>query len=139
MLKTAIACALAALLGFNSIPPPKQVKTVRFEPIHPTSLATWVDTCAARYNVPKEVIYKVGINESGWGKSPLAKQSNNLFGIKCGDGWTGERAGKYRKYPSRYESVEDFCKYMVKYYSFHIGKPYKLWKLRGYAENVYHF
>lgn len=30
------------------------------------------------------------INESGWGKSTLAKKYHNHFGMKCGSNWTGK-------------------------------------------------
>ena len=31
-----------------------------------------------------------GINESGWNTSKLSKQYNNIWGLKCGSGWTGK-------------------------------------------------
>jgi hypothetical protein len=86
-----------------------------------------------------EVIEGVGWNESHLGRSNLAKKTNNLFGIKCGDGWSGERFGTWRKYSSRFESVEDFCKYIIKYYSYLIGKPLNKWVLRGYKSTPYKF
>lgn len=63
------------------------------------------------------------ILESGWGTSRLAKEANNLFGIKASKDWTGEKHlisskefknGKYideisffRKYESLNDSVKD--------------------------------
>ncbi len=65
-----------------------------------------------------------GILESGWGKSELAINGNNLFGIKASDGWNGTtytiKTAEYdrnnnkfyinaafRKYNSWDESVKD--------------------------------
>ena len=64
------------------------------------------------------------ITESGWGKSGLAVNANNLFGMKADSSWTGEtyttktreedKNGKsyyitaaFRKYPSFEQSFED--------------------------------
>lgn len=67
------------------------------------------------------------ILESGWGKSTLATQGNNLFGIKTSDEWQGETItlptkewvnGEYitvdadfRKYPSWTESMADHARF----------------------------
>ena len=72
-------------------------------------------------------------------KSKLAKRTNNLYGIKCGDGWKGERSRTWRKYGSRNESVADFCQYIIKHYPFLIGKPLSQWTIKGYAEKPYKF
>ena len=136
---TAFLLFLTVLFGFNDIEPHRAVKTVKMPPIQPTTLHQWIDTCAARYNVPSEVIERIGWNESHLGQSPLALRSNNLFGIKCGDGWKGERLGTWRKYSSRFESVEDFCKYIHFYYPHLIGKPLSEWVIRGYKSTPYKF
>ena len=104
----------------------KQISIVVMPSIKPTTLAEWVDTCAARYNIPSKIIYYVGTMESGWGKSKLAKRNNNLFGIKQG--------GKWAKYGSKFESIEDFCKFINKHYPNQVGKTkgvFTLWGYRG--------
>jgi hypothetical protein len=100
---------------------------------------SYMDSMAERHNIPIEVIEGIAWNESHWGQSALAQKSNNLFGIKCGDNWQGERCGKYRKYGDRNESVADFCEYIKKYYSHLIGKPLSQWRIKGYAVKTYTF
>ena len=136
---TILAIFLAVLFGFNDIEQPKETKTITLPPIQPTTLDQWIDTCASRYSIPSEVIRGIGWSESHLGTSPLALRSNNLFGIKCGDNWKGERCGAWRKYASRFESVEDFCKYINFYYPHLIGKPLGKWIIRGYKSKPYKF
>ena len=54
------------------------------------------------------------ILESGWGQSTLAKQHNNLFGIKANSTWNGEsvslRGSNWRAYGSWDESILDHSK-----------------------------
>jgi flagellum-specific peptidoglycan hydrolase FlgJ len=45
----------------------------------------------ARTGVPAAITLAQGILESGCGESELAKTSNNHFGIKCKDEWTGPK------------------------------------------------
>lgn len=139
MIKLIFAFILIILLGAKDLPQPKQEKLIRMNSVRPTHILDYIDTMAARYNIPKEVIWGIGWNESHWGQSPLAKRSNNLFGIKCGDGWNGKRCGTYRAYGSHFESVEDFCCYIHKYYSHLIGKPLGRWYIKGYAAKPYKF
>ena len=42
------------------------------------------------FGIPAGAIIAQAALESGWGNSKLAKQANNLFGIKAGSSWTGE-------------------------------------------------
>jgi flagellum-specific peptidoglycan hydrolase FlgJ len=69
------------------------------------------------------------ILESGWGESFLAKEGNNLFGIKKGDTWKGEVLtlptweyvnnmrtqiyDEFRKYSSWGESIADHTKLLL--------------------------
>ncbi|POY35610.1 N-acetylmuramidase [Solitalea longa] len=52
--------------------------------------------------IPASITLAQAIMECGAGKSKLAKQANNHFGVKAGRSWQGERFGNFRKY----ESVE---------------------------------
>ena len=42
------------------------------------------------YGVPASITLAQGILETNAGKSELVKSSNNHFGIKCHDSWTGD-------------------------------------------------
>ena len=58
------------------------------------------------------------ILESGWGESKLAKDYNNLFGIKKGDGWNGEtissNGSEWRVYDSWLGSIKDHSELLKK-------------------------
>lgn len=63
--------------------------------------------------------------ESNFGKSQLAQQANNLFGVKVGSSWNGasitmrtmeeefgefvEVAARWRKYPAVRDAIEDYA------------------------------
>ncbi len=77
----------------------------------------------SRNDVFASVTLAQSIIESGWGKSGLTQQANNMFGIKCSSNWDGEcinmETGEYgssgyyttdsnfRKYNSIEDSVND--------------------------------
>lgn len=60
-----------------------------------------------KYGVNPILALGVAINESNWGKSPIAQQNNNLFGINAVDSNPGESADKFAT-PA--DSVLEFCK-----------------------------
>lgn len=47
----------------------------------------WATKRGAKLN--KAVVFAQAALESGWGKSLLAREANNLFGIKAGKSWRG--------------------------------------------------
>lgn len=105
-----------------------------------------------RHRIPASITLAQGVFESGAGKSRLAQQSNNHFGIKCHNSWTGPRVYAsddtpndcFRSYRTVRESYEDHSLFLAngtRYRSLFSLKPtdYKGWanglKRAGYATN----
>ncbi len=104
------------------------------------------------YGIPASITLSQGILESGSGKSALAVEANNHFGIKCHKEWTGmtytmdddTKNECFRKYASAEESFNDHSLFLTtrpRYASlFTLDlKDYKGWayglKSAGYATN----
>lgn len=72
------------------------------------------------YRIPASITLAQGLLESNAGRSTLATQANNHFGIKVGTGWTGPYIVKsddrpddrFRKYTSARESFIDHSKFL---------------------------
>lgn len=103
-----------------------------------------------RSGIPASITLAQGILESGDGQSDLARKSNNHFGIKCHNDWTGERVYHdddekdecFRKYKNVQFSFEDHTDFLVRgsRYDFLFDldqSDYKAWakglKKAGYA------
>ena len=102
------------------------------------------------YAVPASITLAQGILESNSGKSRLAVEGNNHFGIKCHDNWKGEKILHddnkaqecFRKYNNAEESFKDHSQFLAKRkrYAFLFRLPitdYVAWakglKKAGYA------
>ena len=74
-----------------------------------------------KYKIPASIILAQAILESGAGKSYLATEGNNHFGIKCKPEWTGrciykddnEKKECFRKYASSADSFEDHSLFLA--------------------------
>jgi LysM repeat protein len=105
-----------------------------------------------RTGVPASITLAQGIIESDMGKSSLARDANNHFGIKCHDDWSGpvvrhsddkrnECFRKYRQPEESYKDHSDFLRSEPRYKSlFSLDvTDYKGWsrglKKAGYATN----
>ena len=103
-----------------------------------------------KYHVPASITLAQGLLESDAGRSMLAVEANNHFGIKCHSDWQGERVffdddqphECFRKYPSAEQSFadhSDFLRYKSRYAFLFDYKPddYSSWayglKKAGYA------
>ncbi len=105
--------------------------------------------------IPASIKLAQGILESQDGKSELAVNANNHFGIKCKDTWTGDTYDKedddyeqgklvkscFRVYPTAEESYFDHSRFLMngqRYkHLFSYGKDYRKWahglQKAGYA------
>lgn len=74
------------------------------------------------HHIPASITLAQGLLESGAGQSELARRSNNHFGIKCHDEWTGKRTYHdddrrddcFRVYSSVRDSYEDHSKFLLR-------------------------
>lgn len=105
-----------------------------------------------RTGIPASITLAQGMLESDFGRSSLATQANNHFGIKCHNGWTGNKIYHdddkkndcFRRYRNAEESYRDHSDFLVtgsRYKSlFNLSSTdYKAWahglKKSGYATN----
>ena len=105
-----------------------------------------------RTGVPASITLAQGIHETEAGTSVLVRKSNNHFGIKCKDYWTGAsvshdddaRGECFRSYPNAFDSYmdhSDFLKNSPRYASLFKLDPadYEAWahglRKAGYATN----
>ncbi len=73
-----------------------------------------------RGGVPASITLAQGMLESGYGQSELCQKSNNHFGIKCKENWTGDkvyhdddaRGECFRAYTSAAESYKDHSEFL---------------------------
>jgi LysM repeat protein len=105
-----------------------------------------------RTGIPASITLAQGMIESDYGRSRLAREANNHFGIKCHNDWTGatfhqnddrrnECFRKYRKPEESFYDHSDFLKTVPRYnFLFNLAPTdYKGWakglKNAGYATN----
>ena len=105
-----------------------------------------------RTGIPASITIAQGMIESDFGRSRLAREANNHFGIKCHDDWTGPTIHKnddrrnecFRRYSKPEESFYDHSDFLrsASRYSFLFDiepSDYKGWarglKKAGYATN----
>ena len=75
-----------------------------------------------KYKIPASITLAQGLLESGAGRGTLARKSNNHFGIKCHNKWTGARVyhdddakGEcFRKYKHPEDSYEDHSLFLTR-------------------------
>jgi LysM repeat protein len=105
-----------------------------------------------RTGIPASIILAQGMIESDYGRSMLAREANNHFGIKCHSDWTGQkiyhhddrRNECFRKYTKPEDSFFDHSEFLMSGSRYHFlfdlpPTDYKAWahglKKAGYATN----
>lgn len=104
-----------------------------------------------RHKIPASITLAQGLLESGAGKSTLTRKSNNHFGIKAHNNWSGKttstmdngRMCEFRVYDSARDSYEDHSQFLLRPRYAALFKlettDYKGWarglKKAGYAED----
>jgi Mannosyl-glycoprotein endo-beta-N-acetylglucosaminidase/LysM domain len=108
-----------------------------------------------RSGIPASIILAQGIHETEAGTSDLVRKSNNHFGIKCKDNWTGDivyhdddaRGECFRSYPTAQDSYKDhsdFLRNSPRYAALFNLDPedYEAWayglRKAGYATNIHY-
>lgn len=129
--KTAKAVAKAIAEFYGLAQKTGEVKTPPVELTEEKFIQSIVDSLKGQeLNILPSVTIAQAILESNWGKSSLAKEACNLFGIKASKDWTGPIYKKqtkeqkptgevytitadFRKYGSYLESIKDHDKFFV--------------------------
>lgn len=129
--KTANAVAKAIAEFYGLAEKTGEVKNPPVELTEEKFIQTIVDSLKGqKLNILPSVTTAQAILESNWGKSSLAMEARNLFGIKASKDWTGQVYKKqtkeqkptgevytitadFRKYGSYLESIKDHDKFFV--------------------------
>lgn len=129
--KTANAVAKAIAEFYGLAEKTGEVKNPPVELTEEKFIQSIVDSLKGQIlNILPSVTIAQAILESNWGKSSLAREARNLFGIKASKDWTGEVYKKqtkeqkptgevytiiadFRKYGSYLESIKDHDKFFV--------------------------
>lgn len=144
-----LICLLSILLGCISVFAQYNEQDIRDYIVQYSDVAIQK---MQEYKIPASITIAQGIFESACGKSRLAIEGNNHFGIKCHTEWTGdtilidddELQECFRRYPSVSDSYTDHSLFLTsrKRYSnlFELDiMDYKAWartlKQDGYATN----
>lgn len=114
--RTADAVARAVAEHFGKLQPTVPEKTAPVVLDEEKFVQSVVDCLKGKkLNILPSVTIAQAILESGWGKSELAKNAHNLFGIKAGADWKGKTYSKRTKEQKPtgevYEIVADFRAY----------------------------
>lgn len=129
--KTANAVARAIAEFYELVEKTGDAKTPPIELTEEKFIQSIVDSLKGqKLNILPSVTIAQAILESNWGKSSLAREARNLFGIKASKDWTGQVYKKqtkeqkptgevytitadFRKYESYLESIKDHDKFFV--------------------------
>lgn len=92
--------------------------------------------------VPASIILGVAMHESGSGKSAIAQNLNNQFGVKGGGGAVYYRHNKkvkssYKRYDSVKDSFQDFARIMTERKQFsHLADKFTSYDYKNWAKGI---
>ena len=92
--------------------------------------------------VPASIILGVAMHESASGKSAIAQNLNNQFGVKGGGGAVYYRHNKkvrssYKRYESVMDSFKDFARIMTERKQFsHLGDKFTQYEYKKWARGI---
>ena len=148
------SCKASKHLAKSSVPS-SQSHTSAFSLSEEAYINTYKDIAVSemqRTGIPASITLAQGMIESDCGRSTLAREANNHFGIKCHNDWTGSKVYHdddrrnecFRKYSKPEDSFYDHSEFLktASRYSFLFdlsSTDYKAWahglKKAGYATN----
>lgn len=141
-MKRCIFCLFATLFALLSVSAADLVWSKQyqdyFERYHEVAIEQMV-----MHRIPASITLAQGVLESAAGRSELAVNGNNHFGIKC-NGWTGrktyhdddERNECFRAYGSAYESYEDHSRFLTGSPRYQKLFQLKLTDYKGWAKGL---
>lgn len=96
------------------------------------------------FGIPAAVTLAQGIHESGCGKSMLATEANNHFGIKCKSSWRGEtilhdddaKQECFRRYASAEDSYYDHSHFLKDQDRYHFLFDIELTNYKGWVSGL---
>lgn len=97
-----------------------------------------------KYKIPASITLAQGLLESGAGKSALTRSSNNHFGIKCHNDWTGQKVYHaddnpndcFRKYKRAEDSYDDHSRFLAEKPRYRSLFSLKITDYRGWAKGL---
>ncbi|MBL4678870.1 MAG: glucosaminidase domain-containing protein [Mucilaginibacter sp.] len=136
-LLTIALLSVSALIASTSIASAQSVSQSYIEKFKDNAIRIMHET-----GVPASIILGVAMHESGSGKSAIAKNLNNQFGVKGGGGAVYYKGNKkvrtsYKKYDSVLDSFKDFARIMTERKQFsHLADKFTQYDYKGWAKGI---
>ena len=92
-------------------------------------------TITSNNHIPRDMIVAQSVLETGWGESELAKDSNNLFGIKAFSNKVPHRHAKentdvmYRVFLNKCDSVKEYYRLLNTHEAYYRFRKYRTYTL----------